>query len=338
MNSPHTTEMLHLISGFHVSRALYVAAKLGLADLLHDGVRTCAGLAQATATDAAALYRLLRVLASAGVVELDAEQVRATASMSTLRSGVDGSLRGWAIDQLGGEHYQAWGELLHSVTTGTVAFEKVFGQNAWDHRAAHPESAKAFDEGMASFTGAHHQAVLKAYPFGALASLHDIGGGDGQFITAALSAHPQLRGVLLDQPHVAARARQRLHATGLAARCTVVEGNMFEAIPGGGAATLLSRVIHDWSDAEAARILSVCRRDMNGQGVLLLVERVLPAQMDTTPAARALTVSDLNMLVMTGGRERTEAQYRALLEGAGFTLDSVTATSTVLSVIEARPR
>lgn len=338
MNSSHTTDMLHLISGFHVSRALYVAAKLGLADLLHDGVHTCAGLAHATGTDAVALHRLLRVLASAGVVGLDAEQVSTTALMSTLRSGVEGSLRGWAIDQLGGEHYQAWGELLHSVQTGEVAFEKMFGQNAWDHRAAHPESARAFDEGMASFIGAHHQAVLKAYPFGKLESLHDIGGGDGQFITAALSDHPQLRGVLLDQPHVAARAKQRLREAGLEARSTVVEGNMFEAIPGGGAATLLSRVIHDWNDTDATKILSVCHRDMAGKGVLLLVERVLPAQIDTTATSRALVVSDLNMLVMTGGCERTEAQYRALLEAAGFALHSVTATGTALSVMEARPR
>lgn len=330
-------DMLHLISGFHVSRAVYVAAKLGLADQLRAGTKTCAELAAATDADLASLHRLLRVLASAGVFGLEGDRVSQTALSATLQSGSPGSLRGWAIDQLGGEHYQAWGELLHSVRTGGVAFEQVFGKNAWAHRAESPQSAREFDEGMASFIDAHNQAVLNAYPFERLKNLYDIAGGDGQFMSAALARCPQLRGLVLEQTQVAARARLRLEQVGLQARCAVVDGNIFEAIPQGGEAYLMSRVIHDWSDAEALQILTICRRAMGPDSVLLLAERVLPEQCDTSPGHRALAVSDLNMLVMTGGCERTASQYRALLQAAGLTLHAVTATSTALSVIEARP-
>ncbi len=336
MQSPQTSEMLHLISGFHVSRAIYVAAQLGLADQLGQGDKSCTELARATGADPTALHRLLRVLASAGVFDLQDEQVSPTPLSATLQSDSPGSLRGWAIDQLGGEHYQAWGELLHSVRTGGVAFEQVFGKNAWEHRAENPQSAREFDAGMASFIDAHHQAVLNAYPFERVKSLYDIAGGDGQFMSAALTRCPELRGLVLEQPQVATRARQRLVQAGQRARCAVVDGDIFEAIPQGGEAYVMSRVIHDWNDAEARQILTRCRRAMGPDSVLLLVERVLPAQCDRSPGTRALVVSDLNMLVMTGGCERTASQYRALLHEAGLVLHQVTATATALSVIEAR--
>ena len=338
MSSSPTADMLHLINDYSVSRAIFVAASLGLPDLVRDGSRSCAELSAATNTDAAALYRLIRVLASAGVFALLPNgQVGITELSSTLLSDAPGSLRGWAVDQLGGEHYLAWGELIHSVKTGEVAFEHVFGTSAWAHRADHPASAKAFDEGMASFIGAHHQAVLQAYPFSSFASLYDIGGGDGQFMEAMLLANPNLHGLVLDLPYVAPRASQRLQAAGLLDRCEVVAGNIFESIPKGGSAYLLSRMIHDWNDVQATQILLVCRQAIGEQGVLLLVERIMPDEITPLPSTRALAVSDLNMLVMTGGCERTKAHYQALLHEASFEVRSITATSTALSVIEARP-
>ena len=338
MSSPQTPEMLKLINGFQVSRAIFVAAKLGLADLVFAGNASCEALAVATDTDPAALHRVIRVLASVGVFDLQPDgQVNATELSKTLLTDAPGSLRGWAVDQLGGEHYQAWGELLHSVRTGDVAFDHVFAKNAWEHRAENPQSAKAFDDGMASFIGAHNQSVLDAYPFADFENLYDLGGGDGQFITSALAQFPRLRGTLFEQPHVAQRARQRLREAGLGTRCEVVDGDLFESAPKGGAVYLLSRVIHDWNDDLATRILTVCRSAMGPQSVLLLVERIMPEHICATATTRALAVSDLNMLVMTGGRERTEAQFKSLLASTGFSVHSVRATNTALSIIEALP-
>jgi hypothetical protein len=339
MSSQQTPEMLKLINGFQVSRAIYVAAKLGLADLVCAASASSTELAVATDTDPAALHRVIRVLASVGVFDLQPDgQVNATELSKTLLTDAPGSLRGWAVDQLGGEHYQAWGELLHSVRTGAVAFDHVFAKNAWEHRAENPQSAKEFDDGMASYIGAHNQSLLDAYPFADFESLYDLGGGDGQFIASALTQFPNLRGTLFEQPHVALRARQRLREAGLDTRCEVVDGDLFELVPKGGAVYLLSRVIHDWDDDLARKILTVCRSAMGRQSVLLLVERVLPDRMCATATNRALAVSDLNMLVMTGGRERTEAQFKSLLDSAGFSVLSVRATNTALSIIEAQPR
>ena len=198
MSSQRTPEMLKLINGFQVSRAIFVAAKLGLADLVCAGSASCEALAVATKTDPAALHRVIRVLASVGVFDLQPDgQVNATELSKTLLTDAPGSLRGWAVDQLGGEHYQAWGELLHSVRTGGVAFDLVFAKNAWDHRALNPQSAKEFDDGMASYIGAHNQSLLDAYPFASFENLYDLGGGDGQFIASALAQFPNLRGTLL---------------------------------------------------------------------------------------------------------------------------------------------
>lgn len=338
MSSQRTPEMLKLINGFQVSRAIFVAAKLGLADLVCAGSASCEALAVATKTDPAALHRVIRVLASVGVFDLQPDgQVNATELSKTLLTDAPGSLRGWAVDQLGGEHYQAWGELLHSVRTGAVAFDHVFAKNAWEHRAENPQSAKEFDDGMASYIGAHHQSLLDAYPFADFENLYDLGGGDGQFIASALTQFPNLRGTLFEQPHVAQRARQRLREAGLDTRCEVVDGDLFESVPRGGAVYLLSRVIHDWNDDLARKILAVCRNAMGRQSVLLLVERIMPEHICATATTRALAVSDLNMLVMTGGRERTEAQFKSLLASTGFSVHSVRATNTALSIIEALP-
>lgn len=338
MTSEPSSEMMHLINGYQVSRAIFIAASLRLADQLHDGSRTCTELGLATNTEPTALRRVIRVLASAGVFSLQADdRVAMTELASTLISDAPGSLRGWAVDQLGGEHYAAWGELMHSVRTGQVAFEHVYGQDAWTHRAQHPASAEAFDEGMASFIGAHHRAVMDGYPFSSLASLYDIGGGDGQFMEALLSANPTMQGLILDLPYVTPRARKRIQAAGLGHRCRVVEGDIFKSLPPGGSAYLLSRMIHDWNDVQATKILSACRKAVSQDSVLLLVERVMPDVVEPQPSTRALAVSDLNMLVMTGGCERTKAQYESLLKEANFELTLIASTSTALSIIEARP-
>lgn len=327
--------MLNLINGFHVARALYVAARLELADRVKGGASSCKELAALTGADAPSLYRVMRVLVSAGVFEMDEHEcILLNPLAETLLKDATVPLRGWAISQIGDDPYKAWGDLMHSVRTGGVAFDHAFGTDCWTWRAQHPASAKDFDEGMASFTGAHDAAVIASYPFAAAGNIVDVGGGDGKLIAALLAVHPAMHGVLFEQPRVIERARQRMVTEGLAARCEVVAGDMFETIPSGGDVYILSRVLHDWNDERAIAILRNCRRAMSPAAKLLLVERIIPARIENSEAMRVLVVSDLHMMVMNGGRERTEAQYRELFAAAGLNLTRVISTGGAMSVIE----
>lgn len=329
--------MLQMLSGFVVSRALYVAVKLGLADLLRDGPRGGDELAQVTGTHAQSLYRVLRALSSVGVFAED-EQNRfvLTPLAATLQTDVPGSLAAWAILQLGEENYQAWGEMLHSVRTGEPAFNHVFGMGVWQYRAQHPETenAKIFDEAMANLIGFYNAAVLARYPFSTFEKVIDVGGGDGSLLIALLQAHPTMKGVLFDLPHVAPKAKKRLAEADLASRCEVMAGNAFTSVPGGGDAYILSRVLNSWDDERAIAILRSCHRAMESHAKLLLVERVLPARVQQATAVQPLVMSDLTMLVMTGGRERTASEYESLLRAAGFELTELIPTQSVMSVIE----
>jgi ubiquinone/menaquinone biosynthesis C-methylase UbiE len=333
--SPASAAMLNLINGFHVARAVYIAARLDLADCVKGGASSCEALAARTDTDAAALYRVMRVLVSAGVFEMDEhERVALNPLAQTLLKEAPGSLRGWAVSQLGDDSSSSWSELLYSVRTGGVAFEHVFGCDSWTHRATHPDSAKDFDEGMASFIGAHDRAVVDCAVFATARKVIDVGGGDGKLIAALLAAHPTMRGVVFEQPRVIERAIQRMSAQGLAARCEVVAGDMFTAVPEGGDIYVLSRVLHDWDDARANAILLGCRRAMSPTAKLVVVERAIPARIEHSAAMRVLTVSDVHMMVMNGGRERTLAQYRELFAAAGLELTAVMPTGGAMSVIE----
>lgn len=339
MSNPNLTSpnaaVLNLINGFHVARALYVAARLQLPDLVKGGSSDCKVLAALTNTDAPSLYRVIRVLVSAGVFEMDEhDRVSSNPVAEKLLKDASGSLRSWAISQLGDDPYKAWGDVMYGVRTGGIAFEHVFGCDSWTYRAAHPESAKDFDDGMASFVGTYNKAVVASYPFGTARNVVDIGGGDGKFIATLLDAYSAMKGLLFEQPRVIERARKRIADEGLAARCEVMEGDMFQSIPPGADTYLLSRVIHNWNDERAIAILRNCRRAMEPSAKLLLVERVIPARIEESAATRALVVSDLHMMVMNGGRERTEAQYRALFEAADLGLTRVIPTGTAMSVVE----
>jgi hypothetical protein len=329
--------LLDLASGFPVARALYVVAKLGVADLLGEGAKSAADLAAATGTHARSLERVMRLLTCAGVfAEKDSRRFALTPLSMHLRTDSAGSLRKLIVHQLGEEPYQAWGELMESVRTGVTAFDHAFGIGVWEYRANHPEYAAIFDAAMSNF-GVQIEAVLEAYPFSGFQRVVDVGGGVGKFLTALLSAHPCMKGVLFDLPHVAESARARIAGVGLADRCEVQSGDIFAGVPEGADAYVLSRVIHDWDDAGALAILRNCRRAMPQDGRLLLIERVLPAGTEPSAAVRSLLVSDLMMMVMNGGGERTEKEYRALLREAELAPARVTPTRTAVSVIEARP-
>jgi len=328
---PPQMAMLQMISGFWISRALYIVAKLGIADHLKQRPQTAAELAAATETHSSSLYRVLRALASVGVVVQDDQgRFSSTPLLATLQTDVPGSLRAFATTELGEEHYPAWGELMHSVKTGEIAFDHHFGVPIWEFFAQHPENARIFNDAMSGISDATTAAVLAAYDFSSIRKLVDVGGGHGRLITAILKANPKMKGVLFDAPPVIEGARPQIEAAGMADRCELVVGNFFELVSSGGDAYILKWIIHDWDEEKSTAILKNCHRAMTEGGKLLLVEAVVP--MGSEPHFSKFI--DLNMLVMTGGRERTEDEYRALLAASGFKLTRIIPTASPMSVVE----
>ena len=321
--------LLQMITGFWTSQAILAAAKLGIADLVKDEPKSCEALAQSTGVRSQALVRLLRALASVGVFREEADgRFGSTPLAGYLQTGVPGSMQAFALLQE--YQYDPWGALLHSMQTEETAFKAVFGQELFPYLTAHPAAASVFDEAMTNITTQVAEAVVAAYDFAPFGTLVDVGGGAGALLTAILTAYPALRGVLFDVPHVAEDTRQRIAAAGLGERCDIEAGDFFQAVPQGGDAYLLRWIIHDWDDERAVAILKRCHQAMTTQSKLLVIEAVLP----TGNAPFFHKWMDLTMMVITGGRERTEAEYRALFEAAGFQLTQIIPTASEMSVIE----
>jgi ubiquinone/menaquinone biosynthesis C-methylase UbiE len=331
---PPPVQMLQMIAGFWVSRAIYAAAKLGVADLVASAPKSVEELAAATQTHAPSLYRVLRALSSVGVFARDAEGRFAQTPLSaTLTTDTPGSLRWLAMTELGEEHYPAWEELLFSVKTGERAFDRRFGKPVWEFFAENPENARIFNNAMTGTTAVVTEAVLGAYDFSWARKVLDVGGGHGGLLASILKATPRASGVLFDAPQVVADAGARLAAAGVADRCEIVGGDFFESVPAGADAYTMKWILHDWDDEQSTRILKNVRRAVAADGRLLVIEAVIPAN-DEPHFGKFI---DLNMLVMTGGRERTEAEFRALLAAADFRLARVVPTPSPVSVIEAVP-
>jgi hypothetical protein len=323
-----------MTNGYQVSQAIHVVATLGIADLLKDGPKSADELAEATGTHASALYRILRALASVGVfAEQSDGRFGLTPLAEHLRTDVPGSLRSWAM-LIGRPYYfTTWGHLLHSVKTGEPAFPHVYGMPAWEYRASHPEESALFDGAMTGLSLAEAEAVVRNYDFLGIGVLVDVGGGKGALLAAILAANPALRGILFDQPHVVADAKDLLERAGVADRCEVVDGDFFKAVPGGADAYLLKSIIHDWDDASAIEILRKCRAAMADSARLLLVERGIRPANEPDPAK----FIDLMILVMLGGRERTAEEYERLYTEAGFKLTNTIHTGSLLDIIEGVP-
>jgi hypothetical protein len=325
--------MRRLATGFWISQCLHAAAALGIADLLRDGPQTPQNLARTTSTHTHSLHRLLRGLASVGVfVEDEQGRFGLTELAQLLRSDVPGSMRSAAL-MIGDEHYRAWGDLLHSLRTGKPAFDHVYGQPVFDYLSAHPEQARIFDEAMVGVHGAETAAMLDAYDFSGFGTVIDVGGGNGSVITAVLQRHTKVRGILSDLPHVVERAAANLQVAGVKDRCQTVGGSFFESVPPGGDAYLMRHIIHDWNDEQSLTILRNCRQVMGAGSKLLVVEGVVPV--GNEPSFTKLL--DLNMLVIPGGMERTEREYRELYATAGFRLERIVPTRMEVSVIEGVP-
>jgi ubiquinone/menaquinone biosynthesis C-methylase UbiE len=326
--------MLQMIAGFWVSRAIYAVAKLGIADLVADAPQTVEELAAATQTHAPSLYRVMRALASVRVFTQTSDKRFAQTPLSaTLRTDAQGSLRWLAMTELGEEHYPAWEELLYSIQTGERAFDRRFGKNVWEFFAENPENARIFNNAMTGTTAVVTEAVLGAYDFSALRRIVDVGGGQGELLASILKANERASGVLFDAPQVVTGAGARLEAAGVADRCEIVGGDFFESVPAGADAYTLKWILHDWDDEQSTRILKNVRRAITDGGRLSVVEAVVPPG-DEPHFGKFI---DLNMLVMTGGRERTEEEFRALLDASGFRLARVVATPSPVSIIEAVP-
>jgi SAM-dependent methyltransferase len=333
-------KLFQLLTGHYVSHALYVAAKLGIADLLADGPRPYADLAEATKTHAPSLHRLLRLLASSGVlVEADADAFALTPVGECLRSGsgVEGSSRAVAL-LFCGPLMRSWTELLFCVQTGETAFERVFGMKPFEYMPQHPDEAAVFNEAMTAVSAQTAKGVPAAYDFSAFETVVDAGGGHGVLLAAILNANPRIKGILLELPHVAEGGRKNLAALGLSDRCDVVAGDFFESVPVGADAYILKSVIHDWDHERSVKILENCRRAMRPSGRLLLVELVLPTRVDQSLRSQIGTGSDINMLVNAGGRERTDSDFGELFAAAGFKLTQIVPIEgSLASVLEGVP-
>lgn len=335
-NDQAQERIARLMDGCLSTQVLYVAAELGIADALTAGPRTAEEVATAVMADAGALRRVLRALAADGVLdELKGGRFGLTATGALLRPEAAGSQLG-AVLARGRLYYTALAGLLGAVREGGTAFARVHGTSFFDYLAAHPAETAAFQASMANRSRQEAAAVIAAYDFGRFRRLVDAGGGRGGLLAAILSTVPDLHGVLFDRPEVVDEAHATLTAAADARRWTVVGGDFFVAVPEGGDAYLLSRVLHDWDDDDAVRILTTCRRAIPADGALLVVEAALPERAADRPAVIRM---DLHMLALLGGRERTAAEYAALLARAGFRLARVIPTETPagLSVLECAP-
>ncbi len=321
-----------VFGGSWITQGIWVAAELAIADVLAEGPQTAEQLAHQTNTHPGSLYRVLRALASVGIFHQDSEgRFTQTPLSEMLQSNGNGSQRSFAI-MMGAEFYQAWGELLHSVRTGNPGFEKRFGASAFEHFMANPQRHSIYDRAMGGFGTAEIGPVLDAYDFSTFTTVADVGGGSGLLLSAILERHPGVKGMLFDLPPVAERARALMATSSLAERYRIEGGDFFSSIPIGADAYVLQHIIHDWEDPEATVILQNCRKVLKPTGKVLLIEMVIP-QGNQPGFGKWLDL----MMLLIGGRERTEEDYTRLFSAAGLKLQRVIPTANEASIIEAVP-
>jgi len=322
-----------LLSGVRLSQSVSVAASLGVADVLAAGPMRVEDIAEAVGAHATTLYRLLRALAAAEVLREEPERTFALTDLGTaLRSDVPGSVREQAI--LFGRSYVlgAWANLEHSIRTGENAFTALHGEDVWSWRGRQPAEESAFNRAMASMSGPVGPALAAAEHFEGIKTVADIGGGSGTLLAAVLSAHPHLRGILFDQPAVVADAAPVLERAGVADRVEPVGGSFFESVPTADA-YVLKAILHDWPDEDCLRILGAIRAAAAPSARLLVVERVLGGPNEDLDGK----LMDLHMLVMPGGLERTEDEWRELFASGGWSLVGVRPLSGGWQLIEGVP-
>lgn len=324
-----SAELRALITGYRLSAAVNVAAELGLSDLLADGPRSVADLADEVSADPGSLHRLLRALATIGVYDEQGDGSFANTPVGEgLRSDVAGTLRPLARNAITPGHWNTWGHLGPAVQTGRNAFESLHGTDVWSYREAHPVDNAIFNANMTALTALVAGAVADSYDFTGLSTLVDVGGGKGVLLETVLARHPWLTGTVFDREHVVAT---RPISEALRPRWSAVGGSFFDEVPPADA-YLLKSILHDWPDDRCIEILRTCRRSLLPGGVVLVVEALLGRAGHEVETA----FSDLNMMVVPGGQERTQEEYAALFSAADLRLARVVDTRTRVAVLEAR--
>lgn len=321
-----------MATGYRITQALYVVAKLGVADLLKAGPRTADDLARELRVQPRPLFRVMRTLASEGVFTQDAsDRFGLTPLGEPLRSDDPHTVR-HSLIMHGGPHYEAAAELLHTVQTGETGFDRRYGKGLFDYLRDHPDESAVFNAAMGDSSGVWPNP-LEGYDLTNRHLVVDVGGGRGTLIAKLLVRNPSLRGILFDLPQGVVQAAAYLTSRGVQDRCEIRTGNAFDAIPAGGDVYVFSRVLHDWPEPKARLLLKNCRKAIADDGILVLWEAVVPPG-DEPSLTKHI---DLTMLFMLGGAERTEPEWRALLESTGFELVKVTKTGAMFDLLEARP-
>jgi SAM-dependent methyltransferase len=332
---PPQQVLMQMSQGMWLTQAVATAAKLGVADALAQSQpQDSAALARAIGADAEALARLLRALASVGVLAQPLPDLYTLTSVGDLlRSDVPHSMRDWLIAETDTPHWEAWGQLYQGVRSGQTVVPRLFGMHIYEYYAAHPQDRACFSRAMGNVSALVAEGTVQHYDFSRARHIVDVGGADGGLLLAILEANSHLRGTLFDQPDVIEAARQAIYSKNYQTRCEVVGGDFFQSVPSGADLYVLKFILVDWKDDEALRILQNCRTAIASGGKLVVIEMTIPD--DNRPSAAQLF--DLNMLVMTGGQERTVSEYGTLFQRAGFRLTRVIPTGSPFHVLEAVP-
>lgn len=329
---PHA-QLVQMAMAHWGSHVVYVAAKLNLADHLAKEPMNANQLAEITGTHPPSLYRLMRTLASLGIMTEDSShRFSLTPVGDAMKTGAPGAVRATILTIASPWWVTGFGELMYSVQTGKPGFEKMVGMPIFDWFAQNPEQASLFNETMVGIHGEEPAAIAAAYDFSGMQTIVDVGGSTGNLLATILEINPKSRGILFDMPHVVRDAPVLIKARGLTDRVTIEPGSFFESVPSGGDAYLLSHIIHDWSEDQCLTILGNFRRVMNANTRLLIIEMVLPGGNTPHPGK----MLDMMMLVGPGGRERTAEEYDELLSKAGLHLTRVVPTESAVSVAEAK--
>jgi hypothetical protein len=329
--------VLSMINAAWMCQAIAAACELGVADQFAEGPQDIEHLAAKTRANPDALRRLLRGLCTLDLCEeRDDGRFALTSDGALLRDGAEDSLHAWAR-MSGTRIWKQWGQLAESVRTGRSYRQRVLGAEDFSPLDSDPQAAALFNGAMANLTRPVALAAARDLDWSGHRRLVDVGGGPGELLATILSRHPHLNGVVFDLAHALSPARKRLGDAGVADRSEAVEGSFFESVPAGADAYLLKSVLHNWDDARAALILRNCRRAIVPDGRVMLFERIVPEACSNAAGDRDIARSDLNMLVGCDGRERTETQFRELLAGEGFVLETVSPMATALSALVARP-